>query len=307
MRRSGSAGARLSSARRRSWRGSPARSEGRAATGAAAATGCSPRSAVVRRRPERSLGHAGHSMTVLAMAGGSRPARSQPAAVAASGTPTDREGEVEDRHVAEIAEVVVVGRREDEVGAGDAEERAEERERAGGGGGQRAADPGGGPGRGQGAKVTGALAADQSDRHREDAERQERARGRRDRHGPGAGRRFSSHLDREAGVRCERAGVGDLVARQWPAGLDEPAGRDLLPAAAAKSVGGDERRPLPGVPLTAMGCRAGAGRSSIRWTLVTATRRAPRVGMTSSSVGNAAVGEEVRARIDRVADRFRGT
>jgi hypothetical protein len=31
---------------------------------------------------------AGHSMAALAIAGGSRPARSQPAAVAASGTPT---------------------------------------------------------------------------------------------------------------------------------------------------------------------------------------------------------------------------
>ena len=36
----------------------------------------------------RLAGTAGHSMTVLAMAGGSRPARSQPAAVAVSGTPT---------------------------------------------------------------------------------------------------------------------------------------------------------------------------------------------------------------------------
>src|SRR4051794_39488827 len=67
----------------------------------------------------------------------------------------DGESEVEDGHVAEVAEVVVVRGREDEVGTGDAEQRTEERERAGGGGGQRAADAGGGSGRGQGSQVTG--------------------------------------------------------------------------------------------------------------------------------------------------------
>ncbi len=40
-----------------------------------------------RPSAEPSSGLAGHSMTVLAMAGGSRPASSHPAAVAASGTP----------------------------------------------------------------------------------------------------------------------------------------------------------------------------------------------------------------------------
>ena len=59
-----------------------------------------------------------------------------------------------------------------------------------------------------------------------------------------------SDLDREAGVRRERAGVSDLVARQWLPGLDEPAGRDLLPAAAAKTVEGEERRLLREVGVT---------------------------------------------------------
>jgi hypothetical protein len=44
----------------------------------------------------------------------------------------DRKGEVEVGHVAQVAEVVVIRRREDDVGAGDAEERAEKGERAGG-------------------------------------------------------------------------------------------------------------------------------------------------------------------------------
>ena len=51
----------------------------------------------------------------------------------------------------------------------------------------------------------------------------------------------SLRLDREAGLGGELAGGGDLVARQGPARLDEPAGRDLLPAVAAKTVEGDER------------------------------------------------------------------
>src|SRR4029453_15507062 len=70
----------------------------------------------------------------------------------------DREGEVEDRDVTQVAEVVVVGRHEEDVGAGDAEQRAEERECAGGGARQRAADAGGGSGRGQGGEVPGAIA-----------------------------------------------------------------------------------------------------------------------------------------------------
>ena len=71
---------------------------------------------------------------------------------------------------------------EDDVGAGDAEERAEEGESAGGGSRELAADGGGGAGRGQGAKVARALAADQSDRQGEHGERKEGASRSRDRH-----------------------------------------------------------------------------------------------------------------------------
>src|SRR6185436_13101903 len=85
------------------------------------------------------------------------------------------QAEVEDRHVAEIAEVVVVHRRENGVGAGDAEQRAEEGERAGGGRRESSANGGGGSGRGQRPEVTGALASNQPDRHREDGEREEAA------------------------------------------------------------------------------------------------------------------------------------
>src|SRR5215207_9645 len=152
----------------------------------------------------------------------------------------DREGEVEERDVAQVAEVVVVDRHEDDVGGGDSEERAEEGKRAGGGGGQLSADPGGGSGCGQRAEVAGAFTANQPDRQREDAERQEGARPDRERDHSRVGGLFSSHLDRESRIGRECAGVRDLVARQGPAQLEEPAGRDLPPAAAAKTVKGDE-------------------------------------------------------------------
>ena len=126
----------------------------------------------------------------------------------------DREGEVEDRHVAQVAEVVVVHRREDDVGAGDAEERAEERERAGGGGRQRAADPEVAPvavrvrrspalslrisptviARMASARMAPAAVAMAMTSRRRLA--------------------LSLDLDREAGVGRDVAGVGDLVARQ---------------------------------------------------------------------------------------------
>src|SRR5262245_58390413 len=62
-------------------------------------------------------------MTGLAMSGGSRPATRQPAAAAQSDTPTTASARVENRHVAQVAEVVAVQRRERDVGADDAEER----------------------------------------------------------------------------------------------------------------------------------------------------------------------------------------
>ena len=69
-----------------------------------------------------------------------------------------------------------------------------------------------------------------------------RAGARRDGHRLREGWLSSLGLDREAGVRCDLTCVGDLVARQGPARLDEPAGRDLVPAVAAETVEGDERR-----------------------------------------------------------------
>ena len=105
-------------------------------------------------------------------------------------------------------------------------------------------------------------------------------------------------LDREAGVGGELAGVRDLVARQRPARLDEPAGRNLLPAEAAKTVEGDERRRLRAShpPAEPKRCRP----KSILWTFVTRKARGlDMFGMTSSSVGTRRIGEEVRARIDR--------
>src|SRR4029450_2332615 len=76
----------------------------------------------------------------------------------------DREGEVEDGHVTQVTEVVVGQSQEHDVGAGDAEDRAEECECPRSRGRQRAADARGGSGRGQSAEVTGALAADEADR-----------------------------------------------------------------------------------------------------------------------------------------------
>src|SRR5262249_45252721 len=112
--------------------------------------------------------------------------------------PDDCEREIEDGDGAQGAEVVVVGGREGGVGAGDAEERGEEGECAGGGGGQGAADAGGCSGRGQGAEVAGALAADQADGHGEDGEREEGSGGGRDRHGLRRRVLLPANLDREA-------------------------------------------------------------------------------------------------------------
>ena len=177
----------------------------------------------------------------------------------------DDEGEREHRDPAEIAEVVVVGRGERDVGAGDAEQRAEEGERAGGGGGQRTPGPPGGSGRRQRAEVACALAADQPDGQREDREREESTCAGCDRDGRREGGVLPLDLDREPRLGGELSGGRDLFARQWPARLDEPAGRDLLPAVAAKTVECDERgRQEAGVRFSGAedlaGCRS-AGRS----------------------------------------------
>ena len=177
--------------------------------------------------------------------------------------PHDHEDEVEHRDPTEIAEVVEVGRRDNDIGAGDAEERAQEGEPAGGGGGQRSADPARGSGRGQGAEVAGGLAADQPDGHGEDRERQEGACGGRDCAELRLGGGLALYLDRQAGVGRELAGIGDLLARQRPIRLDEPAGRDLSPAAAAKTVERDERGRRKAVPTPEIR-RASGSRSSGR-------------------------------------------
>ena len=208
---------------------------------------------------------------------------------------------------AEIAEVVEVGRCEREVGARDAEERAEEGERAGGGGCQRAADPVRGSGRGQGAEVAGALAADQPDGQGEDRERQEGACGGRDRDRLREGGAPSLRLDREARLGGERTGSSDLFARQRPARLDEPAGRGLLPAVAAKTAEGDERGGhAAGVPSA----EPRTCRLSILWTFVTARfLLAPMLRMTNSSVGTvgsarkSALGSIVAGSIPRCLSR----
>jgi hypothetical protein len=83
----------------------------------------------------------GHLMIALAIAGGLRPAKSQPAR-RRPGHADDGEPEIEEGHVARIAEVVVIDAREGDIGSGHAEDRAEERERTGGGRRQPAADPG---------------------------------------------------------------------------------------------------------------------------------------------------------------------
>jgi hypothetical protein len=140
----------------------------------------------------------------------------------------------------------VIHRRHGDVRSGYPEERAEEGQRTGGGGRQRAADPGGRSRRGQGAEVTGALAADQADGHREDRERQEGTGASRDCHDLRRRVLRPADLDREAGVCRGIARVRDLVALQGPARLDEPA-RNLPPAVPAQTVERDEVRRLAAV------------------------------------------------------------
>src|SRR6185503_4705023 len=116
--------------------------------------------------------------------------------------------------------------------ARDAEERAQESECSGGGGRQRAPDVRAGPGRGQGAEVACALAADQPDRQSEDREREHGTGGRGDVLGRRQGSTLALDLDREPGLRRGVARVSNLLVRQRPARLDEPARGDLLPAVA---------------------------------------------------------------------------
>ncbi len=136
----------------------------------------------------------------------------------------------------------MVDRREHEVGAGDAEERAQEGKSAGGGCRQRSAGPARCSGRGQSAEITGALAADQPDGHGEDREREEGACGGCDGDECREGVALAPCLDHQATGGSKVAGIGDLLGRQRPARLDHPPGRNLLPAAAAKTVERDERR-----------------------------------------------------------------
>ena len=216
----------------------------------------------------------------------------------------DHEDEIEHRDPTEIAKVVEVGRHDNEIGAGHAEERAEEGEPAGGDGGQRAADPARGSGRAQGAEIAGGLAADQPDGHGQDREREEGARGGRDGAELRLGGGLAPCLDRQAGGGRELAGIGDLLARQRPARLDEPAGRDLSPAAAAKTVECDERGRRRSVSLRRAEALpavdrldVGDGKFVRLWFL--ACQGFWRLADRDELVGrDGAVGEEVRARID---------
>ena len=145
----------------------------------------------------------------------------------------------------------MVSRCEREIGAGDAEQRAEEGEHAGGGGRQRPADPARGSGRRQRVRRSPALSPRISPTVM--------ARIPRPGGAPaavaiamGVAREVRSFCIRSQGRPRRRARVrGDLFARQGPARLDEPAVRDLLPAVAAHTKGGDKGgRHAAGVPLS---------------------------------------------------------
>ena len=241
-----------------------------------------------------------YSMTVLAMAGGSRPARSHPAAVAASGTPiTARRGRGPARRL-QIAEVVVVERQQ---------ERRRRRRRRAARRGARAPRrwwPSACGGCGRWLRSRSACAG--HPRSRCGSVRPSCARMPSASSAPAAvvmamalaGRRpLPLDLDREAGVRRALAGVRDLVARQRPARLDEPAGRDLLPAVAAKTVERDEDRRLASTPIAEPNrCRP----MSILWTFVTASASPAHEARDDEPVGrDAAVDEEVRCSESIVA------
>src|SRR6266508_2223155 len=157
-------------------------------------------------------------------------------------TTHDDHDEVVDRHVADCGgEAAAVPGDRGEVGDGGAEQAAEQAEGAGGGAGERAARPAVGPGGGERAEVTGGLAADQADGHRQHAEREKDA----GRGGPVAKfqerRRLGLGLDGRAGGNRDLAGGVDLRRGQGSGCLHEPAGRDRLQAELVRRVSRDEQ------------------------------------------------------------------
>ena len=202
-----------------------------------------------RSRRSRCRTTARHSMTGLAMAGGSRPARS----ASRGGRQREADDDQDDgdyRHTTEVAEVVMVSRCEREIGAGDAEQRAEEGEHAGGGGRQRPADP---------ARGLVAVSVRRSPALSPRISPTVMARIPSARRTPaavagiamGVARRCARSVSLIGRPRRRVMCGGDLFARQGPARLDEPAVRDLLPAVAAHTVEGDKGgRHAAGVPLS---------------------------------------------------------
>ena len=241
----------------------------------------------------------GHSITVLAMAGGSRPARSHAAAPGRERHADDRDERGRIRDAAEIAEVVVVQRGEGDVGAGDAEQRAEEGDRSGGGAVSERRIP---------AVAPVAVRVRRSPALSLRISPTLRARMASARTAPAAvamvltaveGVLLALHLDRETGARRERPGVRDLIARQGPWLELQPARRSCCPPR--------RRRPSSVMKL---GCRLAAVGAeevwpvSISWTFVIAgssrlaiSRMTSPLVATLSSTRKSALGS-IAARID---------
>jgi hypothetical protein len=152
---------------------------------------------------------------------------------------------------------------------------------------------GGGSGRGQRAEVTRALAPDEAHGQREDGERQEASCTDRDRHHASQGVGFVLDLDRQAGLRGDVAGLGRLVARHRLARLDEPTGRDPVPAVAAEPGECDQVRR-----------RAGESEEAATEVQLLDVRDGEQLAAGDARYeqavrDDAAVDEEVRAGIDR--------
>src|ERR1035441_110342 len=144
-----------------------------------------------------------------------------------NGNAEDSDGEVEDGHAAEIAEVAEVPGGQREVGGGGAEQRAEHGQRSGGDGGERAPGGAGGSGGGEGAQVAGGLGADQRDGHGEDPGGEQRSGAFRCGADRGEGGLGVPGLGDEPRWRGYGACGRELPGCEGLAALDEPAGRYL--------------------------------------------------------------------------------
>src|SRR5580704_18670625 len=128
-----------------------------------------------------------------------------------------------------------------EITAGRSDDRPGQRERGRGHRGERAPGRAAGPGGSQRAQVTGGLAADQADAHREDAER-EHQREDRGRVGDLRERRDAvDGLDAQPGRGRGLPGVRDLGGGQPARRLDQPAGRGRGELELPHGVLGDHR------------------------------------------------------------------